>query len=154
MAKALDLYDKEEFYRCLQCAVCTGSCPTAQVIEGFNPREIILRYMLYGEQEEVLADEELWCCTTCHACQERCPHEITISGLLTHIMNLAARGGNLPRPLKENIKLMAETGWSVRATSHSDRIREQLGLKPLKRPNTAEIRSILRETGLDEILEL
>ena len=154
MAKALDLYDKEEFYRCLQCAVCTGSCPTAQVIEGFNPREIILRYMLYGEQEEVLADEKLWCCTTCHACQERCPHEITISGLLTHIMNLAARGGNLPRPLKENIKLMAETGWSVRATSHSDRIREQLGLKPLKRPDTDEIRSILRETGLDEILEL
>lgn len=154
MAKALDLYDKEEFYRCLQCAICTGSCPVARVIEGFNPREIILRYMLYGEQEEVLADEKLWCCTTCHACQERCPHEITISGLLTHIMNLAARGGNLPRPLKENIKLMAETGWSVRATSHSDRIREQLGLKPLKRPDTDEIRSILRETGLDEILEL
>ena len=154
MAKALDLYDKEEFYRCLQCAICTGSCPVARVIEGFNPREIILRYMLYGEQEEVLADEKLWCCTTCHACQERCPHEITISGLLTHIMNLAARGGNLPRPLKENIKLMAETGWSVRATSHSDRISEQLGLKPLKRPDTDEIRSILRETGLDEILEL
>ena len=154
MAKALDLYDKEEFYRCLQCAICTGSCPAAQVIDGFNPREIILRYMLYGEQEEVLADEKLWCCTTCHACQERCPHEITISGLLTHIMNLAARRGNLPRPLKENIKLMAETGWSVKATSHSDRIREQLGLKPLKHPDTAEIRSILCEAGLEEILDL
>ena len=154
MAKALDLYDKEEFYRCLQCAVCTGSCPAAQVVEGFNPREIILRYMLYGEQEEVLADEKLWCCTTCHACQERCPHEITISGLLTHIMNLAAKGGNLPRPLKENIKLMAETGWSVRATSHSDRIREQLKLRPLKHPDTAEIRSILCEAGLEEILDL
>jgi heterodisulfide reductase subunit C len=154
VAKALDLYDKEEFYRCLQCAVCTGSCPVAKVIDGFNPREIILRYMLYGEQEEVLADEKLWCCTTCYACQERCPHEITISGLLTHIMNLAAKRGNLPRPLKDNIKLMAETGWSVRATSHSDRIRAQLGLKPLKRPDTAEIRSILCEAGLEEILEL
>jgi len=154
VAKALDLYDKEEFYRCLQCAICTGSCPAAQVVDGFNPREIILRYMLYGEQEEVLADEKLWCCTTCHACQERCPHEITISGLLTHIMNLAARRGNLPRPLKENIKLMAETGCSVKATSHSDRIREQLGLKPLKHPDTAEIRSILCEAGLEEILDL
>jgi len=154
VAKALDLYDKEEFYRCLQCAICTGSCPAAQVVNGFNPREIILRYMLYGEQEEVLADEKLWCCTTCHACQERCPHEITISGLLTHIMNLAAKRGNLPRPLKENIKLMAETGWSVKATSHSDRIREQLGLKPLKHPDTAEIRSILCEAGLEEILDL
>jgi heterodisulfide reductase subunit C len=154
VAKALDLYDKEEFYRCLQCAVCTGSCPSAQVIEGFNPREIILRYMLYGEQEEVLADRKLWCCTTCHACQERCPHEITISGLLTHIMNLAARRGNLPEPLRENIRLMAETGWSVRATSHSDRVRRELGLRPLKRPNVKEIRSILEEAGLAEILEL
>ena len=38
MAKALDLYDKEEFYRCLQCAVCTGSCPSAQVVEGYTYR--------------------------------------------------------------------------------------------------------------------
>jgi heterodisulfide reductase subunit C len=154
VAKALDLYDKEEFYRCLQCAICTGSCPAAQVVEGFNPREIILRYMLYGEQEEVVAEEKLWCCTTCHACQERCPHEITISGLLTHIMNLAAKRGNLPRQLKENIRLMAETGWSIKATAHSDRVRQQLGLNPLKRPDAAEIRSILCEAGLEEILEL
>ena len=154
MAKALDLYDREEFYRCLQCAVCTGSCPSAQVVEGYNPREIILRYMLYGEQEEVLADETLWACTTCHTCQERCPHGITITGLLTHIMNLAAQRGNLPAPVRENIRLMAETGWSIRATSHSDRMREALGLRPLKRPNSEEIRQILREAGLEEILEL
>jgi heterodisulfide reductase subunit C len=154
MAKALDLYDKEEFYRCLQCAICTGSCPSAQVVQGFNPREIILRYMLYGEQEEVLRDETLWACTTCHACQERCPHEITITGLLTHIMNLAARRGNLPPSLRDTILLMAKTGWSVRATAHSDRVREELGLKPLKRPNSEEIRMILREAGLGEILPL
>jgi heterodisulfide reductase subunit C len=154
MARALDLYDKEEFYRCLQCAICTGSCPSAQVVPGFNPREIILRYMLYGEQEEVLRDEALWACITCHACQERCPHEITITGLLTHIMNLAARRGNLPRGLRDTILLMAKTGWSVKATEHSDRVREELGLKPLKRPNSEEIRMILREAGLGEILPL
>jgi heterodisulfide reductase subunit C len=154
VGRALDLYDKEEFYRCLQCAVCTGSCPSAQVVEGFNPREIILRYMLYGEQEEVLSDERIWACTTCHACQERCPHQITITGLLTHIMNLAARRGNLPQTMRQNIKLMAETGWSVRATPHSDRLREQLGLKPLKHPDAEEIRGILREAGLGEILDL
>jgi heterodisulfide reductase subunit C len=154
MGRALDLYDKEEFYRCLQCAVCTGSCPAAVVVPGFNPREIILRYMLYGEQEEVLQDEKLWACTTCHACQERCPHQITISGLLTHIMNLAARRGNLPRALKENVQLMARTGWSVRATAHSDRVRRELGLRPLQRPNDEEIRGILRAAGLDQILEL
>jgi len=57
-------------------------------------------------------------------------------------MNMAARRGNLPKPLKNHIELMAENGWSVRATSHSDRVRRELGLRPLKRPNTGEIRSI------------
>jgi hypothetical protein len=49
---------------------------------------------------------------------------------------------------------MAGTGWSVRATPHTERLRAQLGLKPLKRPNAEEIRAILREAGLGEILEL
>ena len=154
MSKALDLYDKEEFYRCLQCAICTGSCPAARVIPGYNPREIILRYMLYGEQDEVLEMPELWCCTTCHTCQARCPHNICISGLLTHILNLAAARGNLPQTLREGIKLMAETGWSIQATPRADRIREELGLKPLKRPDAQEIREIFREAGLDRILDL
>ena len=154
MPRALDLYDKEEFYRCLQCAVCTGSCPTARVIDSYSPREIILQYMLYGEHDEVLDMETLWCCTTCHACQERCPHEICISGLLTHIMNLAAKRGNLPDALRDQVALMAETGWSIQATSRSDRIREEIGLAPLKKPDAEGIRQILSEAGLDEILEL
>ena len=154
MGKALDLYDKEEFYSCLQCAVCTGGCPTARVVPGYNPREIILKYILYGEQDDVLEMPVLWACTTCHTCQERCPNEICISGLLTHILNLAAKRGNMPKTLREAIKLIAETGWSVQATAHSDRVRGELGLKPLKRPNTDEIKQIFREAGLDEILDL
>ena len=154
MSRALDLYDREEFYKCLQCAVCTGSCPTARVVPGFSPRDIILRYILFGEQDEVLENPDLWKCTTCHACQERCPHEICISGLLTHIMNLAARRGNLPAALKAGVRLMAETGWSVPAPPRADRVREELGLQPLKRPDTEEIRAIFREAGLDEILDL
>jgi len=154
LAKALDLFKKEEFYQCLQCAVCTGSCPAARVIPECNPREVILRYILYGEQEEVLDMPSVWYCTTCHACQERCPHGIHISGLLTHIMNLAAKRGNLPDALRAGVELMAEIGWSVQATPRSDRMREEIGLRPLKKPNTEEIREIFREAGLDKILEI
>jgi heterodisulfide reductase subunit C len=154
MPKALDLYDKEEFYRCLQCAICTGSCPVAQVVEGFNPREIILRYILDGEQDEVLNLEAIWCCTTCQVCQERCPHDIRITGLLIHIMNLAARRGNLPSCLREGVRLMIETGWSIPAPDRANRVRQELGLKPLKRPNTKEIGEILEEAGLGEIMDM
>ena len=154
MPKALDLYDKEEFYACLQCAICTGSCPAAQVVEGFNPREFILRYMLDGEQDEVLEMEHIWCCTTCHVCQERCPHDIRIVGLLTHIMNLAAKRGNLPGCLRQGVELMTKTGWSIPATDRSNRIRKELGLGPLKKPDTGEINEILREAGLGDIVDM
>jgi len=153
-SRALDLYDREEFYRCLQCAVCTGSCPSARAVEGFNPRELVLRYMLYGEQEEVISDPKIWSCTTCLACQERCPQEICISGLFTHIMNLAARRGNIPGVLRDAILLMAGTGRSVRATAHTGRLRAALGLMPLPAPNGEEIREILRGAGLGEIVEI
>lgn len=155
MSKALDLYDKKEFYQCLGCAICTGSCPAVRVLESYKPpREIILRYILFGEENEVLDNPDIWACTTCHTCQARCPHDIRISGLLTHVMNLAARRGNIPKALRESIKLMDETGWSVQATSRSNRVREELGLKPLERPKVKDIQEIFREAGLDKILDL
>ncbi len=154
MSETPESFSKNELYRCLQCAVCTGSCPVSQVIEGYNPRETILQYLLHGEQQKVLDDELVWCCTTCYACQERCPHEIDINGLLTRIMNQAARHGNLPKGLREGLKILARTGRQVKATSSSERIRRETGLAPLTTPDSSEIRQLLREAGLGEILEL
>lgn len=154
MPKPLELYDKEEFYQCLGCAICTGSCPALRVVDNYySPREIILRYILFGTQEKVLENRNLWCCTTCHTCQARCPHDIRISGLMTHVMNLAAKRGNLPKAMREGMKLMAETGWSVQATPRADRIREELGLKPLEKPKVSDIQEIFEEVGLFEILD-
>ena len=142
----------EEYYRCLQCAVCTGSCPTARVVQGFNPRELILRYMLDGEKDEVLNLELIWACTTCQICQERCPHDIDIFGLLLKIMNRAAKHGNLPKLLQDGIKLMRESGWAVPLNTRVNQIRAELGLKPLQKPHMSEINQILKEVGLDEIV--
>ena len=153
VAEALESFNKKELYRCLQCAVCTGSCPVSRVVNDYNPREIILRYSLHGEKN-VLEDELMWCCATCYACQERCPHEIDITGLLTRIMNQAAQKGNLPKTLSDGIKLIAETGRLVKATKKTELLRRDLGLEPLKPPNRAEILSLLRATGLDEIVEI
>jgi heterodisulfide reductase subunit C len=115
---------------------------------------MILRYIMYGEQDEVIDNKTVWCCTTCHICEERCPHEIRILGLLTYIRNLAAKRGNLPDSLRAGIKLMSETGWAIPATSSAARVREELGLNPLKQPDTNEIKKIFCEAGLDKILEL
>ncbi len=91
MSKVQDHYAKEEFYRCLQCAVCTGSCP-------------------------------------------------------------AARRGNIPEALRQGVSLMLKSGRSIPVTPRSERIRRELGLKPLGDTDIDEIGRILQDAGLDGIL--
>ena len=146
-----DGFDKKELYKCLQCAICTGSCPVSRVIEGFNPREMVLNYILNNEQDEVLENEMIWYCTACQICSERCPHEIDISGLIIHIMNHAAERRNIPEPLQKQVARIARTGRAIASTPRSKRIREEMGLKPLKEPDAGEIRKILSATGIADI---
>ena len=148
-----DSFDVKELHHCLQCAICTGSCPVSRVIEGFNPRELVLRYVLYGEKDEVIDTDVIWCCTTCQVCRERCPHEIDISGFLIFIMNQAAKRQKCPEAHKKQIARIAETGRAVAATSRSERIRSELGLKPLTKRDNGEIKRILHAAGIRDIAD-
>ena len=153
MTKNLDPMERSALSACLQCAICTGSCPTARVIDGYNPREIILRYLLYGEEKEIVDSDLIWCCTTCHTCEERCPHGISVSELLILIMNHAAEQGNLPEAIRQAISSIAETGRVIQGTSRSERARSELGLDPIPECDTTEIRELLRACGVEQMLE-
>lgn len=146
-------FRKEDLYHCLQCAVCTGSCPVSAVIKDYNPREIILRYSLGDRENGGFDDDLLWCCTTCNVCRERCPHEIDITGLLTDIANRAALNGHLPKTLRDGIRLVMETGRLVKNTKATERSRRDLGLSPLENPGCDEIRTLFRATGVEALLE-
>ena len=138
---------------CLQCAVCTGSCPAARVIEGYNPRQILLRHLFQGTEPEAVESDLIWCCTTCHVCEERCPHGISVGELLLRLMNAAAQRGHLPDAIRQTILSVATTGRAIPATPRSERMRAELGLAPLRNCNTAEIRGLLHECGLGNLLD-
>jgi len=153
MPEKADSIDLSALSSCLQCAICTGSCPVARVIDGYNPREIILKYLLYGEAEDIVDSDLIWCCTTCHTCEERCPHGISVSELLVRIMNHAAERGNLPDAIRQAVSCIAGTGRAVRPTSRSQRTRRELGLDPIPECNTSEIRELLRACGVEHFGE-
>jgi Fe-S oxidoreductase len=74
MATALaELIDTTGTYYCLDCGVCTGSCPVARVFPDFSPRQIIER-SLYELEEP--SDSTIWSCLTCAQCSVRCPANI------------------------------------------------------------------------------
>jgi heterodisulfide reductase subunit C len=67
----------QEISRCYQCLRCVGGCPMAAFTDR-GPADI-LRLVLLGAKEEVLASPAIWMCTSCETCAARCPMEISMS---------------------------------------------------------------------------
>ncbi|MGA7797039.1 MAG: 4Fe-4S dicluster domain-containing protein, partial [Methanoregula sp.] len=61
-------------HMCYQCGTCTGSCPSAPR-STYRIRKFMRRAVL-GLENEALNDPDLWLCTTCYSCTDRCPRDI------------------------------------------------------------------------------
>lgn len=147
---------EKKFSACYQCGVCTGGCPTAKVLEGYNPRKIILKYFSddKDDKEELLKDSKLWGCTTCHICEDRCPQKIPVGKILTEIKNKATEAGNFQAGIKTSFDLILKTGRAIQISDRNKRIRAQLNLPEfdkLKDEILREIEQIIKDTGCETI---
>jgi len=75
---------------CMQCGVCSGSCPMQNHWE--HPPQEIFMMIRANKRDEVLSSTSMWMCTSCYNCIARCPRGLPI----THIMHgLASYGKRL-----------------------------------------------------------
>lgn len=130
---------------CYQCGACVGDCPSARYVEGFNPREIMLK-VLYGFGEELVGPASpVWQCTNCYNCYERCPQNVKPVEIIIAIKNLMAQRGIFPEKahVGELVNMVLETGRTAPVTAMTMKLREELGLEPLPPVDTAELKKIL-----------
>jgi quinone-modifying oxidoreductase subunit QmoC len=66
---------------CMQCGVCSGSCPLGKHWE--HPPQEIFMMIRANKREAVLSTDSMWMCTSCYNCIARCPRGLPI----THIMH-------------------------------------------------------------------
>ena len=84
-------------YSCTECGRCTSSCPASQTGKKLSPRKIMMdtrdrveevgrnidanKGVFIPDNKSLLHDyisvEELWACTSCNACVEECPINIS-----------------------------------------------------------------------------
>jgi len=130
---------------CYQCGACVGDCPSARYVEGFNPREIMLK-VLYGFGEELVGpDSPVWQCTNCYNCYERCPQNVKPVEIIIALKNLMAQRGIYPEKAQvgDLVDRVLETGRTAPVTAMTKKLREELGLAPLPEVDTTEIKKIL-----------
>ena len=82
----------EAFKFCYQCGLCDTVCPWNKV-RDFSIRKII-RQATFGLSE--IESEEMWRCTTCGRCPQRCPRGVKIIECGISLRRIATEYGVFP----------------------------------------------------------
>jgi heterodisulfide reductase subunit C2 len=135
----------EKISACFMCRTCVASCPISAVNEKFHPLRII-RMALYGLKKEVLESEFLWLCSSCYACQERCPQGVSITEFMTLLKNLAVKEGHAPAGVKVQLEIIKNQGRIYPIDDFDNKKRNKINLPSL--PTSCEVvKTLLTEAG-------
>lgn len=140
--------------KCMQCGICSSSCPSGRHT-SLNIRKLV---KTAGKTTEILSTEELWMCTTCYNCQERCPRRIDIVDILLNIRAVAAHTGRILPEHRQVCNMLLEYGHAVPINEDNKRKRTDIGLEEL--PETVhkykdgleEVKKLLTSCGFDELI--
>jgi heterodisulfide reductase subunit C len=138
---------------CMQCGTCTGGCPSG-TYTSLNTRQIV---QSARRDKDVLNDDDLWMCTTCYTCQERCPRGIKIVDALLALRTEAVRSGIMLPAHRKVAQAVISKGHAVPIDDKGMDKREQLGLDRV--PNTVhkypeameQVKNLLHSTGFVEL---
>ncbi|MDP6396063.1 MAG: (Fe-S)-binding protein [Desulfobacterales bacterium] len=91
---------------CMECGICTGSCPISRELHTFSPRQMI-RQSTMKQDGGLLQSPELWACLSCARCSERCPVDIDFPEFLRLHREKARKIGNFPRESHHGVLQLA-----------------------------------------------
>jgi len=120
----------EGIMACFTCRTCTASCPITAVNNKFNPMRII-RLALFGLRKEVLGSDFIWLCSSCYACQERCPQGVSITELMTLLKNMAVKEGYAPSGIRAQRDIIKNEGRIYPIDDFDNKKRNKVGLPSL-----------------------
>lgn len=106
-----------ELSLCMQCGVCSGSCPIGVEMDH-GPRKLIMMIRA-GMREEVMTSNTPWRCTSCYRCTVRCPRGIPVTALLQDLAAKQAELGYAPAA-NENVAFSRSFWWSAKTFGRTD----------------------------------
>lgn len=131
---------------CYQCGACVADCPAGNYSEGFNPRLIILKTLLGFENELIDPESEIWDCTNCYTCSERCPQDVRPIDVIIALKNICTMEGKAPSIVGKIHGSVIQSGTTTKMSSLAEKRRQEFGLPPVKEIPVDEIKKI---TGND-----
>lgn len=123
---------KSNIWQCIQCGTCTASCESGRWT-ALKTRSIVRKVTL-GDLS-VLKDPDIWLCTTCYQCYERCPRDVRPTDVIMELRNYATKLGNISPNHRAVVGYLKNFGHGVPINDEIRQRRKELGLEEL--PPTA-----------------
>ena len=111
---------------CFQCGTCTASCPSGKNT-AYRTRKI-MRMAQLGLKDMIIDSEDLWQCTTCYTCEERCPRGVPIVDVVIALRNIAVANGKMYDAHKKTADNLVKFGHTVSINDKVKAQRAELGL--------------------------
>ncbi|TET62584.1 (Fe-S)-binding protein [Candidatus Bathyarchaeota archaeon] len=117
---AQELVKKHKLLECIQCGICTGSCPVSRKA-NLNIRKY-MREVAFTGNLTVPSQDELWSCTTCSTCSVRCPKELNPFEFLIDIRSIAVEEGQIAPTIRDALESVFKNGnpWGRIRSKRSD----------------------------------
>ncbi|UCC92802.1 MAG: 4Fe-4S dicluster domain-containing protein [Thermoplasmata archaeon] len=119
---------------CIECGRCTASCPAA-LPSHLRARNVIREVI---DLDRTLTEErdDIWHCTTCFDCQDRCPKGVRITEAIMALRSLASSLTNSPDEHRLALQEIARTSNTFPLDDEVRKVRGRLSL-PLDPPDCA-----------------
>ncbi len=114
-----------DFYSCSDCGRCSDNCPANSVGRPLSPRFISIKARDYSFEHYpvfarsngskpliggIYAEDEIWSCTTCGACEEECPLLVEYIDKIVDLRRGMIDAGNVPQSLQKPLKSIESRG--------------------------------------------
>ena len=111
---------------CFQCGTCTAGCPSGKNT-AYRTRKL-MRMAQLGLKDMIIDSEDLWQCTTCYTCEERCPRGVPIVDVVIALRNIAVANGKMYDAHKKTADNLVKFGHTVSINDKVKAQRAELGL--------------------------
>lgn len=142
-------YDVAILNKCDACRACKDDCPVAKVDPTFRPNDMI-RDIVAGKLDEVVASAEAFKCVECYTCQELCHSRIGMADTMRILKNLGVERGISPEGVTKSYQQIVDDGL---LGAPRESARKKLGLTPLPGYGKGSLAEILAAAGLSGVTQ-
>ncbi|MFX0008329.1 MAG: CoB--CoM heterodisulfide reductase subunit C [Candidatus Hermodarchaeota archaeon] len=143
---------------CIQCGTCSGGCPAGRRT-ALRVRTVMRKIQL--GIDDVLSENDIWYCSTCYTCLERCPRKLPITDMIIYLRNLAVQRGFMHKSHLDLCKKLLFSGHGVPIDNEKWKdLREYYGLERLPptvhshKKDLDEVKKLLISSKFNELVHV